>query len=541
VQTEKTGFAAMDLSEPVLKAIASMGFEEPTPIQRRTIPTLLGGTDLIGQAQTGTGKTAAFGIPLVEKIEAFGESVQALVLVPTRELAIQVAEEINGLGRFKGIHALPVYGGTSIERQIKALKRGVHVVVGTPGRVIDHIERRTLKLSTVRFAVLDEADEMLDMGFLDDIKKILARTPEGKQMMLYSATMPAEMMKIADRHMKNPVKERVAAESLTASKVSQIFYEVKEAEKIDALTRLIDSDADGVFLVFCHTKRDVDEVTDHLKMRGYGAEGIHGDFDQSRREAVLNKFKRSAVDVLVATDVAARGLDISHITHVVNYSIPQNPESYVHRVGRTGRAGRSGVAITFVTPREERQLRLIKKVSKADIRKGRLPSAEDVVGARFDALKEKVVEFKKDRKFAHYLALAHELAEEAGPAEAVAALLKFQIEGIVDERARNADPALDETGASPGMARLFITVGREQGVTAPELVRAISQRVDIPSREIKGVCIFDAFAFVEVPRDSAERVIEVMHKGMISGRKIVVAPARPREGGMPGPKRAAGR
>ncbi|HEY4707170.1 MAG TPA: DEAD/DEAH box helicase, partial [Thermodesulfobacteriota bacterium] len=360
---EKKSFGDFGLSSDLLKAVSSMGFEEPTPIQSKTIPVLLTGKDVIGQAQTGTGKTAAFGIPIIELIDKGVNTVQAIILAPTRELAIQAAEEMNKLGQFKRVHALPVYGGTSIERQIKALAKGVHVVVGTPGRVLDHIERKTLKLKDVRIVVLDEADEMLDMGFIEDITRILKETPDDRQTLLFSATMPEEVLRISKRYMKTPERIRIAADTLTAAKISQIVYEVRNSDKVDALSRLIDYDADGTFLVFCHTKREVDEVTSHLKLRGYSADAMHGDYTQAQRETVLKKFRGSKIDILVATDVAARGLDISNISHVVNFSIPQNPESYVHRIGRTGRAGREGVAITFVTPREDRQLRQIQAAS----------------------------------------------------------------------------------------------------------------------------------------------------------------------------------
>jgi len=527
------GFSEFALSSDVMKAVVSMGFEEPTPIQKKTIPVLLTGKDVIGQAQTGTGKTAAFGIPIVEMINKNSTGVQAIILAPTRELAIQAAEEMNKLGKFKRLHALPVYGGTSIERQIKALKKGVHIVVGTPGRVLDHIERRTLSLGEVKIVVLDEADEMLDMGFVEDITKILKTTPEQRQTLLFSATMPGEILSISKRYMKSPEKIKIAGDTLTAPKINQIFYEVRASEKIEALARLIDSDDSGVFLVFCHTKKEADEVATNLKFRGYEADAMHGDFSQAQREAVLKKFRSSRIDVLVATDVAARGLDISNISHVVNFSIPQNPESYVHRIGRTGRAGREGVAITFVTPREERQLRLIKAVSKADIKRGKLPTKEQVMEARIENLKERVQEAIDDKNFDKYLRMADRLIESSGPRESVAALLKFQLGGLEElapsgRGERGAQLSLDETGAAPGMARLFMTIGREQDVRAGDIVNAISRKADIPRHAIKGVAIFDTFTFVEVPRDSAEKVIEFMHQSIISGRKVAVAPARPK-------------
>ncbi|MEK6681875.1 MAG: DEAD/DEAH box helicase, partial [Nitrospirota bacterium] len=371
-------FTDLGLSKEALQAVVQMGFEEPTPIQAKTIPSLLKGRDVIGHAQTGTGKTAAYGIPIVERIDVGNLMVQAIILTPTRELAIQVAEEINKIGRFRRIQAVPIYGGQSIERQIRALRKGVQIVVGTPGRVIDHIERKTLRLNHIRMVVLDEADEMLDMGFIDDITTILKETPKERQTLLFSATMPDAILKIASRYMQNPERVSIATDTLTAPKINQIFYEVRESEKTDALCRLIDAEDSDLFLVFCHTKKDVDEVSSDLKMRGYDAEAIHGDFSQVQREAVMKKFRKGAIDVLVATDVAARGLDISNITHVINYSIPQNPDSYVHRIGRTGRAGKEGIAITFVTPREDRQLRLIQTASRTKIKRGKLPTIEEI-------------------------------------------------------------------------------------------------------------------------------------------------------------------
>jgi len=522
-------FDELGLSNEVMKAILKMGFEEPTPIQEMTIPVLMTGKDVIGQAQTGTGKTAAFGIPIVEKVEKNNFNVQALILAPTRELAIQAAEEMNKLGAFKQLHALPVYGGTSIERQIKALKKGVHIVVGTPGRVLDHINRRTLSLKGVRIAVLDEADEMLDMGFLEDITKILAETPKERQTLLFSATMPAGILQISKRYMNSPERLRIASETMTAPKINQIFYEVRHNEKVEALSRLIDSDDGGRFLIFCHTKKEADEVSSDLRLRGYDAASMHGDFTQQQREAVLKRFKDGKVDVLVATDVAARGLDISDISHVINYSIPQDPESYVHRIGRTGRAGREGIAITFVTPREERQLRLIKSVSKADIKRGKLPSKEDVLVARLTSLKEKISEFAEDKSFGRFSKLAAEISEEIDPVHALAALLKFQLQGVGQDTYTPDDALLDDTGAPPGMARLFLNIGKGQGIRPGDIINVIADKAKIAKNAIRGVCIFDTFTFVEVPRDAAGKVIEIMHRSMISGRKVAVAPARPRE------------
>src|SRR3972149_1037579 len=496
-------YTALGLSKEALQAVTSMGFEEPTPIQAKTIPIRLKGKDAIGQAQTGTGKTAAYGIPIVEKIDPRNFMVQAIILTPTRELAIQVAEEMNKIGRFRKIQAVPIYGGQSIERQIRALKKGVQVVVGTPGRVIDHIERKTLRLNYIKIVVLDEADEMLDMGFVDDITIILKTTPKERQTLLFSATMPDQILKIANRYMNSPERVTIAQNVLTAPKINQIFYEVRQSEKTDALCKLIDVEDSDLFLVFCHTKKEVDDVAADLKLRGYEAEAIPGDFSQSQGEAVMKKFRESRIDVLVATDVAARGLDISKITHVINYSIPQNPESYVHRIGRTGRAGREGVAITFVTPREDRQLRLIQSVSKAQIKGGKLPSREEVLGAKLTSLEDKINEFIDDKHFDKLVALAERLSAKMDPKDALAALLKFQLEGFDKPVEQEAPAALNDTGASPGMDRLFLTIGKEQGVRANDIIDAISRRAEIPKQMIKGVSIFETFTFLVVPRDSA--------------------------------------
>ncbi len=522
-------FSDFGLSPEVLKAVSAMGFEEPTPIQKKAIPILLTSKDVVGQAQTGTGKTAAFGIPIIERLNRATLGVQALILAPTRELAIQAAEEMNKLGKIKRLHALPVYGGTSIERQINALRKGVHIVVGTPGRILDHIERKTLSLKDVKIVVLDEADEMLDMGFVDDITRILKETPADRQTLLFSATMPEQILQISKRYMKHPEKIKIHSDTLTAPKIDQVFYEVRNEEKVEALSRLIDSDDTGRFLVFCHTKKEADDVSSNLKLRGYVAEAMHGDFSQAQREAVLKKFRESKVDVLVATDVAARGLDISNISHVVNFSIPQNPESYVHRIGRTGRAGKEGIAITFVTPREDKQFRLIKAVSKAQIKRGKLPTKEEVTEARFANLKEKIHEFIDDKRFDRFLKLAETLAVEIQPIEATAALLKFTLEGFdAAGSAREETVSLDETGAASGMARLFMTIGREQGVKPGDIVKEISKKAGIPYNAIKSVNIFEKFTFVEVPRDAAAKVIEFMHQSIIAGWKVAVAPARPR-------------
>lgn len=388
-------FTELHLSENILKAVKKAGFEEPSPIQELTIPLALEGKDVIGQAQTGTGKTAAFGLPTLDKIDTSRHVVQALVIAPTRELAVQGQEELFRFGREKGVKVRSVYGGSSIEKQIKALRSGAHIVVGTPGRLLDLIKRKALKLDHVETLILDEADEMLNMGFLEDIEAIISRVPENRQTLLFSATMPEAIKRIGVKFMYDPEHVRVAAKELTTDLVDQYYIRVKEQEKFDTMTRLIDVERPELAIVFGRTKRRVDELTRGLKLRGYRAEGIHGDLDQGKRLRVLRDFKNDNIDILVATDVAARGLDISGVTHVYNYDIPQDPESYVHRIGRTGRAGKHGQSVTFVAPNEMGYLSIIEKLTKKRMKGLKPATAEEAFKA-----KKKVALKKIERDFA---------------------------------------------------------------------------------------------------------------------------------------------
>ena len=370
-------FEDFSLSNSVAEAIKELGFTTPTPVQQESIPQLLIGRDLIGQAQTGTGKTLAFAIPIVERINHSKRFVQAIVLTPTRELAIQVAKEFEKIGKYKRTSVISIYGGQPIKKQLAHLRKGVHIVVGTPGRVIDHLRRGTLNLKSVRFTVLDEADRMLDMGFIDDMKFILAKIPQNSQKMMFSATMPSEITWLAKRYIKDPVEVKLSNDTLTVPQTKQIFYEVKEFYKFNVLCKLINSETDGLFLVFRRTKSGVDELTAALNAKGYNVRGIHGDYSQSEREKVMRHFRNGHVDILVATDVAARGLDIIGITHVVNYDIPQDPEIYIHRIGRTGRAGNEGIAITFITHWEYTELKRIQALSNVKIERASIPTALD--------------------------------------------------------------------------------------------------------------------------------------------------------------------
>jgi ATP-dependent RNA helicase DeaD len=521
-------FYEFGLSDEVLNSLSDMGFEEPTQIQKIAIPPIMKGRDIIGVAQTGTGKTGAFGIPIVEK-DSRGKSKRpcALVLVPTRELAIQVAQELNRIGKNRGIVSIPIYGGQSIERQIKGLKKGIDVVVGTPGRIIDHIKRRTLVLSEVSTVVLDEADEMLNMGFIEDMQTILKETPEARQTMLFSATIPDPIVRISKKYMVNPKKVRVDSKGIVVAKIKQVFYEVREGDKIKALTRILDVQDPALTLIFCHTKRDVDELSGKLQQMGYEAGAIHGDFTQSFRDEMMRKFRNGEIDILVATDVAARGLDINDVTHVINYSIPQNPDAYVHRIGRTGRAGKSGIAITFVTPREYSQIRLIEKTARTQIKKGKLPTRSEVREAREKELAEDLGAIIEEGKHKGFYSLVRALFAKYEPEEVAAAALSL-VSGDM-EVAHIEEISGRCPSTSSEMRRLFLTIGRKDRIKVGDIVRTISEKSRIPGRNIGNIALFDNYSFVEVPADLAEQVIGSINDMMISGRKVKVQTARKRK------------
>lgn len=384
-------FVDLGLPDAILKAVKDQGFEEPTPIQSLAIPLLRDGKDVIGQAHTGTGKTAAYGIPIIEKVDPAGKQPQALVLCPTRELAIQVSEELRKLAKYRrGIIILPVYGGQPIERQLHALRTGVQVVIATPGRLLDHLDRRSISLQSVRVVVLDEGDEMLDMGFRDDIEAILKKVPRERQTVLFSATMPQQIIDLAAKYLRDPRTIRVMHDQLTVPKIEQSYFEVRESGKLDVLSSLIDLYDPDLTLIFCNTKRRVDELVNHLQARGYLAEGLHGDMSQSQRERVMAKFRSGGIDILVATDVAARGIDVEDIDIVVNYDVPQDPEYYIHRIGRTGRAGKEGRSFLFVNGKELWKLREIQRYAKIRIAQQAVPKAHEISTRRAELLTEKV-------------------------------------------------------------------------------------------------------------------------------------------------------
>jgi len=523
---ENLRFEKLNLSTEILKAVEKKGFEEATPIQAQAIPYALEGRDVIGQAQTGTGKTAAFGIPILERLSHEDKSIQALVICPTRELAIQVAEEIRELAKFKrGVEILPIYGGQPIDRQIKALKKRPQIIVGTPGRIMDHMNRGTVKIDKVRAVVLDEADEMLDMGFIDDIITILKVVPEERQTMLFSATMPRPILELTKKFQKNPKHVMVVHKELTAPKIEQVYFEVKEKTKADVLSRLIDMYNPKLSLVFCNTKRKVDELVAELQGRGYFADAIHGDLKQVQRDRVMSKFRSGAVDILVATDVAARGIDVDDIEAVFNYDLPQDEEYYVHRIGRTARAGREGRAFTFVVGREIYKLRDIQRYAKAKIALQKAPSSEDVEEVRTNMFLEKVKDSMEEGGLEQYIGAIERLAgEDYTTIEIAAALLKMSIGG----KAKEPQPDefdFEDTGGEPGMVRLFINIGRNQKIRPGDIVGGIAGETGIPGKLIGSIDIYDKYTFVEVPREYAGDVIKIMKDNQIKGKKINIEPA----------------
>jgi ATP-dependent RNA helicase DeaD len=524
-------FSELGIEAPLLRAVDELGFEEPTPIQAQAIPLLLGGADIIAQAQTGTGKTAAFALPIIQRLEPEARQPQALVLAPTRELAMQVAEAAFKLGKYKQVAVVPVYGGQPIERQLRALRAGVQIVVGTPGRIMDHIRRGTLLLERVRTVVLDEADEMLDMGFIEDIEFILQQVPTERQTALFSATIPPRIAELAQRYMRAPVRVAIPAETLTVPLVRQTSYEVLGREKMDALTRILDMEEPSSVILFTRTKREADEVAESLQSRGYSAEALHGDMSQALRERTLGRFRRGQVEILVATDVAARGLDIEDVSHVINYDVPYDPESYVHRIGRTGRAGRSGEAVTLVTPGERRMMRIIERVIGKRITPARLPSLADVAARRREAYKESIRELlESGAELDQYLMLVEDLAREYDPAEVAAAAFALAFKGDKEQR---PDPETvhtvdgDGAGTEPGMVRLFLSAGRNDRVRPADIVGAIANEANLPGRAIGAIDIYDEFSFVEVPREAANRVLGALGRTTLRGKRLNVEIARP--------------
>ena len=552
-KTPTSPFATLGLDERLVRALAALGYEEPTPIQSEAIPPLLEGHDVFAQAATGTGKTAAFALPILHRIGAEsdrGVAPSTLILVPTRELAMQLAEAVHRYGREIGVRVLAVYGGASMETQLKALKRGVDVVVATPGRALDHVNRRSLVLGGIRTLVLDEADEMLDMGFAEDLDAILAATPKARQTALFSATLPPRIATLASRHLKAPVRIEIAKEKTAPGKlpkVRQTAYVVARGHKRAALGRILDLESPAGALVFCRTRIEVDDLAESLKGRGMRVEAMHGGMSQEQRDRVMKKFRAGTLELLIATDVAARGLDIGHLSHVVNYDVPSSPELYVHRIGRTGRAGREGVAITLSEPREHWQLRNIERLTKQKIEIASVPTVADLRAKRLELTRASLRESILAGGLDDYRVVVESLAEEFDPMDVAAAAVKLadpsaEGSGSVGEeheipaiaaapppRAKSG-PKYQSGGREAGSsARIFIGAGRAAGVRPGDLVGAICNEAKVSPKDVGSIQIAERFSLVEISEALAEPVMKALRGTMIRGQKVVVK--RDRVGG----------
>lgn len=526
---ETVRFDELNLYPEILRGIQEMGFEEATPIQGKAIPVVMEGVDIIGQAQTGTGKTAAFGIPLLMKVDPKNKKTQEIVLCPTRELAIQVAEEIRSLAKYMhGVKILPVYGGQDIVKQIRSLKGGAQIIIGTPGRVMDHLRRKTIKCEAVNTIVLDEADEMLNMGFREDIETVLEYIPEDRQTVLFSATMPKPILEITRKYQKDAVTIKVVKKELTVPSIEQYYYDVKRKDKVEVLSRLLDVYDPKLSLVFCNTKRMVDEVVNALQGRGYFAEGLHGDMKQVQRDRVMNNFRNGRTEILVATDVAARGIDVDDVEAVFNFDIPQDDEYYVHRIGRTGRAGRTGRSFTFVKGKEVYKLKDIQRYCKTKILAQKIPSMEDVAQVKLEKIMEHIGTVIEEEDLTSMVNMIEAQVNEADytAMDIAAAFLKLALGGNED----NAQSALEnfefgDTGAEEGMVRLFINIGKKQHVKPGDILGAIAGESGMPGKLVGAIDMYDKYTFVEVPREYGKEVLQAMTNAKIKGKSINIEPA----------------
>jgi ATP-dependent RNA helicase DeaD len=566
-ETPLPTFADLNLSAPILKALKDLGYETPSPIQAATIPLLMEGRDVLGQAQTGTGKTAAFALPVLAQIDTKLTAPQALVLAPTRELAIQVAEAFQSYAaHIKGFHVLPIYGGQAYGPQLSALRRGVHVVVGTPGRVIDHIEKNSLDLSQLKTLILDEADEMLRMGFIDDVEQILKKTPATRQTTLFSATMPSAIRRIANTYLREPKEVTVAAKTGTAENITQRYWLVAGMQKLDALTRILEAEPFDGMIIFARTKLGTEELASKLQARGFAAAAINGDLAQAQRERTIDQLKRGKIDILVATDVAARGLDVERISHVINYDVPSDPESYTHRIGRTGRAGRSGQAILFITPRERGMLKSIERATRQPVAQLTLPTIKAVNDVRIAKFKDQIGEALAAGGLDLYRSLIEEYEREQNvPAVDIAAALARMGRGdeplLLEKPDREAKPAPEwkeredrparggregfgedrparptrevfaqpresfrkervERAPEPGMATYRIDVGHANSVKPGNIVGAIANEGGIPSKEIGRIEIYDDYSTLDMPADLSSDLLDHLKKVWVAGRQL---------------------
>ncbi len=522
---ETENFGSLGLSPEMLAAVESKGFERPTAVQQLTIPKILNCThDLIAQSQTGTGKTAAYGLPVMQLIERGEGGVKALVLVPTRELALQVTQELHSYNAVRRLSIVSIYGGASIGEQLRRLRSGADIVVGTPGRILDHIRRGTLLLSGLRYLVLDEADEMLNMGFIDDVEEIMSHAADDRRVFLFSATMPQRIVRLAETYMHDTEQLRVESAQITADLTDQIYFEVRECDKFDALTRIIDITPDFYGIVFGRTKVGVDELVLKLGERGYAVEGLHGDVSQAQREQVLRKFRNRQVNILVATDVAARGIDIDNLTHVINYSLPQDSESYVHRIGRTGRAGRQGTAITFISRSEMRHFGFLRRDIKAEIRKENLPSPQDIVAMKRSRIMEELAEIVSTGGYADFSGMASGLLAEYEPEVALGALLRLAFRSELDE---SSYPEIRSFSVDrKGTARLFLAIGKKDGYDVRKLVALLKRECGLRDKHINDIRLGDDYSFVSVPFADSEEVISRLNK-LRHGSRPLAEIARP--------------
>ncbi|MCI9045899.1 MAG: DEAD/DEAH box helicase [Hungatella sp.] len=563
---ETVRFDELQLDERIFRAVTDMGFEAASPIQAQAIPVQMEGRDVVGQAQTGTGKTAAFGIPLLQKIDPNSKKLQAIALCPTRELAIQVADEVRRLAKYMhGIKVLPIYGGQDIVRQIRGLKDGTQIVIGTPGRVMDHMRRKTIRCEHIHTVIMDEADEMLNMGFLEDMETILSQLPQERQTVMFSATMPMEIQNIAKRFQKDPVTVKVVKKELTVPKVTQYYYEVKPKTKVEVMCRLLDMYAPKLSIAFCNTKRQVDELVQDLQGRGYFAEGLHGDLKQMQRDRVMSSFRSGATEILVATDVAARGIDVDDVEAVFNYDIPQDDEYYVHRIGRTGRAGKDGIAFSLVVGKEVYKLRDIQRYCKTKIIPQAIPSLDDITAIKAEKIMEQVMDLINDTDLTKMVNIIEKKVleeEECTTLDVAAALLKLAMgeenEDIIDcsRPARSLDDldrygrdgrggrgrggrdgryGRDGRGSRDGrygrdgrydrdeeedMARLFVNIGKSQNVRPGDILGAVAGESGISGKMVGSIDMYDNYTFVDVPREYADAVLRAMKDVKIKGKNV---------------------
>ena len=517
-------FEELNIDERILRAIEDMGFEETSPIQTQAIPAVCEGIDVVGQAQTGTGKTAAYTIPMLMKINPQIKKPQAIVLCPTRELAVQVAEEIRKLAKYMSdIKVLPVYGGQEIVRQIKSLKTGVQIIVGTPGRVMDHMRRKTVKFDNINMVILDEADEMLDMGFREDMETILTDTPQDRQTVMFSATMPKAIMDIARNFQKDAKVIKVVRKELTVSNIEQFYYDVRPKNKTEVLCRLIDIYNPRLSVVFCNTKRQVDELISELKGRGYFADGIHGDMKQQQRDRVMDDFRSGKVDILIATDVAARGIDVDDVDMVFNYDIPQDEEYYVHRIGRTGRAGRSGMALSFISGKEVYKLKDIERYCKTKILAKPVPSLDDVKNTKVDNMFEKIKQTIEEGGLTDMVNLVEEHVnqEDYTSMDMAAALLKMLIGDTLEREDEVENFHFDIDKDDSRMVRLFINIGKKDKIKPSNILGAIAGESGMPGKLVGAIDMMDNYTFVDVPAIHAEKVLKAMNDNVqIKGRRV---------------------